>query len=163
MKAVQLIIGFLLASFIGWGYEAAASLLIYGEYYDRGMLKLPICPIYGFGILILLLALHKVKNGVKIFLYSAVITTVFELLCSYILEALFHDFPWNYEDWPLQFQGRVSLISSLIFGVLALFFMKLLNPFLTKICSKCKPKYVYAFTIVLLAGLGVAEIYLGTI
>ena len=48
---------FSLASCIGWLYEMACVFIIYGYYFDRGVLHLPMCPIYGVGILLLMLVL----------------------------------------------------------------------------------------------------------
>ena len=44
------ILGAVLA-FLGWLWETALMFALTGEYYDRGFMTLPFCPIYATGIL----------------------------------------------------------------------------------------------------------------
>ncbi|MCR4792250.1 MAG: putative ABC transporter permease [Lachnospiraceae bacterium] len=133
---------FALASFIGWLYEITCVWVMFRTYYDRGILHIPICPIYGFGILLLLLIFRKVKNPFGLFAGSALVTTSVELLSSYVLEYGFGLILWTYEGWPLSFQNRISAISSLLFGLMAVLFIKLVKPPADKLFSS---KYrVYA-------------------
>ena len=117
-----------LASFIGWLYEIICVWVLFRTYYDRGILHIPICPIYGFGILILIFLFRKVKNPFSLFIGSALVTTGVELLTSYVLEYRFNMILWTYEGWPLSFQNRISAISSCLFGLMALAFIKLVKP-----------------------------------
>ena len=114
---------FMAASMIGWMYEIACVRILYNIYYDRGILHLPMCPIYGFGMLMLLVIFRKVRNPVGIF----------ELASSYILEYKFNMILWTYEDWPLSFQNRISAVSSCMFGLMALMVMKLIKPVTDKL------------------------------
>ncbi|MBR7088927.1 MAG: putative ABC transporter permease, partial [Lachnospiraceae bacterium] len=97
------------------------------------VLHLPMCPIYGFGVLLLVLVLRTVRNPFGIFLGSFLIASGVELAASYILEYGFHRILWSYEGWPLSFQDRISLVSSLIFGVMATVFIKLVKPQIDKL------------------------------
>ena len=38
---------------MGWLYEVACVYVMFGIYVDRGVLHLPACPIYGFGMLLM--------------------------------------------------------------------------------------------------------------
>lgn len=129
----EYVLMFLFASLVGWIYEIICVYIVYGRYYDRGILHLPICPIYGVGVLLLYLMLHKVKSGMVIFAASVIITTVVELVTSYVAEYRFHIIMWTYEGWPLNFQNRISAVSSCIFGAMALFFLKVMQPNIEKI------------------------------
>ena len=129
----EYILLFALASCIGWLYEMVCVWLLYGYYFDRGVLPLPLCPIYGFGVLLLMFVLRTVKNPFGIFLGSFLIASGVELTASYILEYGFHRILWSYEGWPLSFQDRISLVSSLIFGVMATVFIKLVKPQIDKL------------------------------
>ncbi len=119
---------FMAASFTGWVYEIACMRILYGIYADRGVLHLPMCPIYGFGLLILMAVFSRIQNTAVLFAGSTLLTTAIELAFSYILEYRFHLVLWTYEDWPLNFQNRISLISSCIFGLLAIFMIKAVKP-----------------------------------
>ncbi|MCR4584143.1 MAG: putative ABC transporter permease [Lachnospiraceae bacterium] len=127
-KISRLIILFTAAAFTGWVYEIACMWLLYGVYADRGVLHLPLCPIYGFGLLILMAVFARIKKGVALFLGSTLVTTAIELAVSYILEYGFHMVLWTYEDWPFNFQNRISLISSCVFGLMGLFIIKGVKP-----------------------------------
>ena len=135
-KFSLLIWGFIAASFGGWIYEEICVYVLYHHIYNRGMLHLTMCPIYGFGAWGLYLLLHKVKRGSLYFVLSTLIASVFEYGCSYLLEFLFHRSFWTYKDWILTVQDRISLISSLIFGLLAVIFAKLILPALKKAVGK---------------------------
>ena len=132
----KLYLMFIASAFIGWLYEVILTTAVLGKYVDRGMLHLPFCPIYGFGILLLYLCLRKIKKGYIIFLASGVITTVLELAASYILEYGFDMVLWSYRGWPLNFQNRISLISSVIFGLMAVFAFKVIVPLNNKLYNK---------------------------
>ncbi|MBO4909234.1 MAG: putative ABC transporter permease [Lachnospiraceae bacterium] len=140
---------FLLASFIGWLYEIGCVYVMYKTYYDRGVLHIPCCPIYGFGMLILYFLFRKVKNPLIVFTGSVVVTTTVEYIAAIVLEYRFHRILWTYRDWPLQFQGRVSAISSCLFGIMALLFMKLIVPGLNRIYASKVKNAVSAAVIIL--------------
>lgn len=130
------IILFVLAAFAGWLYEVGITFLAHGQYEDRGVLHLPLCPIYGFGILLLVPVLKRVRSTIAVFFYSAIITTVIELAASYVLEYGFQMVLWSYGDWPFHFQTRISLFSSLIFGVFAVVFIRLILPYIHRACGQ---------------------------
>ena len=117
-----------LASFIGWLYEIGCVWVMFHTYYDRGVLHLPLCPIYGFGILFLILIFRKVKNPFALFLCCVLVTTVIEYCSALLIESILHQSLWTYKGWPLNFQNRISGLSSAIFGLLAVFFIKLIKP-----------------------------------
>lgn len=152
-KALYLISEYLLlfglAAFIGWVYEIVCVYVLYGEYFDRGVLHLPMCPIYGFGILFLMFVFRKTKNVFLIFFGSAILTTVIELGASYVIEYFLKDTLWDYSDWAFDYQGRISLISSAMFGLMAVLFLRLVRPPVGKTFrSKARP-FLTVFTLAL--------------
>ncbi len=130
---------FFLASFMGWLYEVACVYVMFGIYVDRGVLHLPACPIYGFGMLLLYAAFHKVKNPIIIFAGSALISTVIEYAAYEFLYYGFNLVLWSYEPWPLNYKGKISVISSCLFGLMTALFIKLAVPPVEKLFdSKAK-------------------------
>ncbi len=118
IKITNYIFCFIMGSFIGWLYEIAMGFIFWGKYMDRGVLHLPICPIYGFGAFIIMAFLGKRRSLPVIFLYGAVISTVIELGASYMIEWILGQQLWTYAHWPLHFfSGRISLPSSILFGI----------------------------------------------
>lgn len=127
-KLSALVLEFTAYSFIGWAYETILTSAVWGRFADRGWLHLPICPIYGFCAMALLLIFRKMKNPAIIFAVGTIITTAAELAASYILEHFTGERLWDYDSWAFNFQGRIALGSSLIFGVLCLLLAKVLHP-----------------------------------
>jgi len=53
---------FLLFAFIGWTLETLYAIYNLGHFTKRGFLYGPLCPIYGWGALILIMFFTKYKN-----------------------------------------------------------------------------------------------------
>ena len=133
---------FVLAGFAGWLYEVAVVWIMYGYVYNRGMLHMPIVPIYAVGAFILLLIFgRKKQNPLFVFIASTVVTTFFELGASYLLDFIFGRHFWTYEDWYFSILDRASLISSVIFGLFALLYLFVVHPLSGKLSEKL-PKWV---------------------
>lgn len=127
---------FTAAGFVGWLYEVATVWIMYRYFDNRGMLHMPIIPIYSVGAFILLALLRKKRHPLFIFLFATVVTTIFELGASYLLEFIFHEQFWTYETWYFSILDRSSLISSAIFGVLAVAYFYVLHPLSGKLSKK---------------------------
>lgn len=133
---------FMLAGFVGWLYEVAVVWIMYGYVYNRGMLHMPIVPIYAVGAFILLFIFGREKHSpLFVFTVSTVVTTVFELVASYLLDFLFGRHFWTYEGWYFSILDRASLVSSLIFGLFALLYIFAVHPLSGKLSEKL-PKWV---------------------
>lgn len=114
---------FMIAGFIGWLYEVITVWILWDCFENRGMLHMPIVPIYAVGAFMLLLVMgEKKRSPVYVFVFSAVITTVFELGASYLLEFIFKKQFWTYKSWWGSILDRSSVISSAIFGLFALIY-----------------------------------------
>ena len=127
---------FLAAGFTGWVYEVAITWAALGEYVPRGFLPVPVLPIYGVFALVLPLFFKDDTPWYKVFIWSTIVSTVFELVCSYIIDAVLGYRLWDYSLWPLNFEERISLFSSLIFGALAVLFRKGIYPLLKRLQGK---------------------------
>ena len=126
-----LLADFIICGFIGWVYETVLTSIIFGRFVERGILAVPILPIYGLFALVLPLIYKKEQNPVFIAVTGALGTTVFELIAAYVTEAIWHERLWSYADWKFNFfDGRISLFSSLIFGVMCVVFVKWVHPFM---------------------------------
>ncbi len=152
-KAARLTVEFAFYSFIGWAYETVLTSLAWGKFADRGWLHLPLCPIYGFFAFAVLLIMGKMKSVPLIFTAGTAVTTAAELAASYILE-LFVDEPlWEYDQWDYNFQGRIALGSSLVFGVMCVLLIKILHPFFDKLTGKMSGRTALITASVILAAI----------
>ena len=135
---------FLCASVIGWFYESVWYSMVENQigFVNRGTLCGPWLIIYGFGILVIIgiLKHFKVKNSYLIFLYSTIIAAIIELLGSYLQEFLTGSFSWDYTSYFMNFEGRIALKPDIIFGLMALYGMKQVVPFLDTLNKKYNNK-----------------------
>lgn len=125
------ILYFLIYAFIGWCLETIYAYMVFGHFVKRGFLYGPICPIYGFGAILLIMNLRNVKgNNLVKFLVAMVVFTVFEFVASFVLEALFNQRWWDYTNEFMNFQGRICLSFSILWGVLGVLFVNYVHPFI---------------------------------
>lgn len=130
MDIYIIFIDFILFSFIGWICEVIYCSIGARHLVNRGMLYGPICPIYGFGaLLILFLFKDLVAYPIALFLASFVGTSVIEYLTSYILEKIFDLKLWDYSSHKININGRVCLLNSSLFGIMSLVLIYLIKPY----------------------------------
>lgn len=109
---------FLIWSFIGWAIEVCAHALKMGEYSNRGFLSMPICPIYGVGVLIITVILGRFMDyPIVVFLLSSLICTAFELAVGVLMKLIFHNMWWDYSDEHFNFRGYICLKVSIEWGL----------------------------------------------
>ncbi|WP_432650468.1 putative ABC transporter permease [Huintestinicola sp.] len=109
---------FLIWSFIGWAIEVCAHALKMGEYSNRGFLSMPICPIYGVGVLIITIILGRFMDlPIVVFILSSLICTAFELAVGVLMKLIFHNMWWDYSDEHFNFKGYICLKVSIEWGL----------------------------------------------
>lgn len=115
----QYFLCFLFYALCGWVLELIVGIIRHGKLEDRGVLGGPICPIYGVGMLIILLLLGNYPlHPVALFLLVALSTATFEYWISVLLEKLFGMRWWDYHRFKFNIEGRTCLESAALFGVL---------------------------------------------
>ena len=125
---------FLIYSFIGYICEVICSSIWQKKLVNRGFLCGPWLPIYGVGSIFVLFILLRFKNDpVMVFILGAVITSALEYFTSFLLEKIFHNKWWDYEDHKCNINGRICLQNTLLFGLGSLAIIYMADPFVTKI------------------------------
>ena len=100
-----------------------------GKFVNRGFLNGPVCPIYGVGMLIVVLCLWSLRDRpLLLFLGSALLTTALEFVTGFVLERFFHDKWWDYSDKPYNIKGYICLKFSLFWGFACTFIVLILHP-----------------------------------
>lgn len=128
---------FFIYAFIGWFFETLFAIYNTGHFVKRGFLFGPICPIYGYGALILLLFLRGYKkNSIKLFFMSALIFSALEYFVSFAMEGAFMSHWWDYTDSFFNLNGRISIAYSFVWGIAAILFINHLHPFIKKQLNK---------------------------
>ncbi len=111
---------FLSYSFIGWVGEVIYCSIPAKKFINRGFLYGPLCPVYGFGGLLVMYLLKPFSNTwVRLFLLATFLTSLLEYVTSWVMEKMFHTKWWDYSDMKFHIHGRVCLLNSLIFGTMA--------------------------------------------
>ena len=129
---------------LGWCYEVFLEVVVYRwGFSNRGFLWGPYLPVYGVGALLILGCLRGLtKKPLRVgrvnlmpavvFLAVVALTTVVELIASYLLEWTTGGWLLDYTRYAIQWQGRICLSASLRFGVGGMIILYLLQPLLEK-------------------------------
>lgn len=124
----EIILLFFIYSFLGWCVEVAFVATTLGKVLNRGFLNGPVCPIYGCGMLLVLIVLHPVSDNIfLLFLGGMVICSAIELFGGWILDKLFHMRWWDYSDRPFNVGGYICLSFSIMWGLAVVFAVKLVH------------------------------------
>ena len=128
---------FFVYGFFGWITEVIYAALCEGVFVNRGFLKGPICPIYGFGVVSCVCILKNVLDSSTaiVFICSMVLTTAIELVTGFALEKLYHTKWWDYSREKFYYKGYICLKFAGLWGLAATFVLKLLHPFIDNAVS----------------------------
>jgi len=129
MSLIYWFLYFIIYSITGWVYESILCSITGKKLVNRGFLNGPLCPVYGFGaILIVFVFYGKETSFLPLFLSSMVLTTTVEYLTSVLLETFFHARWWDYSDKPFNIHGRVYLTGALVFASLSVLVVNYAHP-----------------------------------
>ncbi len=120
-----------------------------GVYQDRaGMLWGPFSPIYGFGAVLMTIALNRFhdRSVVLIFLVSAVIGGAFEFAVSWWMQFAFGIVAWDYTGSFLSIDGRTNFAFMCMWGVLGVVWIKFCLPRMLKLVNLIPWKWRYSLT-----------------
>lgn len=133
----EIIYLFFTYSFIGWAVEVAFAAIKHGRYQNRGFLIGPICPIYGYGVVAVLLLLTPIKdNLILLFICSALVTTLIEFVTGWFLEWKYNERWWDYSNCKFNIKGYICLEFSVIWGIAATIVVKFINPPIAELVDK---------------------------
>ena len=134
---------FFIGCFLGVVVETIFGLITTQKLESRaGLVYGPFNPVYGFGAVLMTVCLYKLreKRDLWIFLSCMVIGAAFEYLCSYLQELVLGTVCWKYDDQMFSIQGRTSLLYAFFWGVLGVFWIKMLFPLLSRWIEKIPVK-----------------------
>ena len=124
----EIILLFFIYSFLGWCVEVAFVAVTTGKVVDRGFLNGPVCPIYGCGMVGVLIILLPVKNNVwLLFLGGMIICSTVELFGGWILDKIFRMRWWDYSEKPFNIGGYICLPFSIMWGFAVVFAVKFVH------------------------------------
>ena len=113
-----LILMFFTFSCLGWIWEVFLGLVKDGIFANRGTMYGPWLPIYGSGILLILIFFRKIfKHVIYTFFTMMIVSGIIEYFTSYYLEVTRGEKWWDYSGYLLNLHGRICLEGLIIFGL----------------------------------------------
>lgn len=121
---------FMLYSFLGFVLEVLFARAIHNPKRDRKCFYfLPLCPVYGLGMLAVLALPGGILRAPLLLLpCAALLCTAVEYLTGLFYEKAAGVSFWDYAHLPWNLQGRVCLLFTALWGVLALAAIYLIHP-----------------------------------
>lgn len=160
MNFEQYVFCFFVYAFLGYVCEVIYCSIGQKKLVNRGYLYMPVCPIYGFGAVIILLSMLPIsKMWYLVFFLGILLTTTLEYLTSYIMEIIFHMRWWDYSKRKLNINGRVCLLNSLLFGGLVMIVVYGLHPLVYRLMETMGMLSIRIIDIILGIGIVVDTIF----
>jgi len=131
----KLIWVFFISALLGDIIETFYCGLVDGEWMNRSsVLYGPFSFVWGLGAVLLTVSLQRLagKNDRYVFLGGFVIGGAYEYMCSVFTELVFGTVFWDYSDMPLNIGGRTNVLFCFFWGVLALVWIKMIYPPMSK-------------------------------
>ena len=109
----------------------------------KGLIYGPLNLVYGFGALIITLLLSHTSQmrELWILIIGAFIGGAYEYICSYIQEKAFGSRSWDYSNFPLNLNGRITLLYCLFWGILAVVWVRDVYPFISSLIEQIPNSY----------------------
>lgn len=138
---------FLLYSVMGYFVETLFALITKGTWESRqSFLYGPFCGIYGLGAVFMILFLHYFNKSIpKLFVGGAVVGTIVEYFVSLFAEVVLHVKWWDYTGMLFSINGRVCLLFTIFWGILAVVFMYFVHPEVEKLIGYLKVRFSIEF------------------
>lgn len=109
---------FLIYSVLGWVVESIYMSLCNKKITNRGFIHGPICPIYGFGGILVHTALQNFQgNMIALFISGSVLATVVEFLVAKVMIRVFGCLWWDYSNKAFNYKGIICLESCVAWGL----------------------------------------------
>lgn len=149
----QLFWVFFIGCFLGVVVETIWCVATRGHFESRkGLIYGPFNLVYGFGALLMTVGLRPLsgKNDAWTFGGGVAIGSVFEYLCSWFQEIVLGTVSWQYDSMPFNLHGRINLLYSMFWGILAVLWMRLLYPLMRRVIARIPNQWGKSATWILL-------------
>lgn len=114
--------------FFGWCFESVYVSICEKKLINRGFLKGPMLPIYGFGALIMLYVTIPFREQyLKMYFAGAISATVLEYFTGAAMEKLFKVKYWDYSSKKMNIKGYICLSSTIAWGFFTIFLVKVIH------------------------------------
>lgn len=132
----ELLIFFIIYSFIGYIWEVLCVLILQRKLVNRGFLYGPCIPLYGISAIVILYFTSSITNPVILFIVGMISASLLELLTGILMLKIFKVRYWDYSVEFLNFKGYICLKASIVWGIFSVFLSKTLHPVLYSFLTK---------------------------
>ena len=141
---VKYFLYFIIYSFLGWSLEMLWQSIKDKKAVNRGFLIGPLCTIYGWGVLAIIILIGKSTGDLlAVFLKAILVCSILEYSTSYIMEKLFKARWWDYSDEKFNINGRICLATMIPFGIGGTFIVYVLHPIVERFVSSIPYNTLY--------------------
>lgn len=140
---------FFIYSILGFLLEGTFTLITKNNF-SSGILYGPWTPVYGIGAILTIIISNKIfknmhKNRkietVVTFIILSIVLTLIEWIGGILIEKLFNETMWNYQNYKFNIGKYISLEMALIWGIISIFTVYFIKPVIDKLETKI-PKYI---------------------
>lgn len=119
---------FYIYCFMGWCFESLYVSVKTKKWVNRGFMKGPFLPIYGFGAVIILFSTIPVmSNPVLVYIFSFISATVLEFATGLVMEKFFKVKYWDYSGNFMNYKGYICIKSSIAWGFMGMLITYVIN------------------------------------
>lgn len=135
---------FLFFSIFGYLFETICA-YIFKSGFNSGILYGPWTPLYGFGVLMVMilsnklfqnLHLNRILETIIVFVCVTIVLTILEWLGGVFIEKLFSITFWDYSNYRFHIGKYISLEMSLLWGVGSIILIYLVIPYVSEFIKK---------------------------
>lgn len=142
---------FMVGGLIGFLFERLYNILILHQFDKPGFLYGIFLPIYGWGTILIVLCLKKLKkHPIWLSIISMVLAGILEYATGFVLFHLWHKRWWDYTNYFLNIHGYVCFLSIALFSIAGLFVIYILEPLLRRLMNKVNKNYINIICILFL-------------
>ena len=127
-----------------------------------GFMNGPVTPVYGVGVIIIILVhkfiiekinCNKIVKLILTFIICSISLTLIELLGGILLTNLFNIELWNYSNKKYNIGKYICLEISIVWGIASIVYIYFVKKFMDRFIKKIPKKATYLFTIVFIIDL----------
>lgn len=158
----QWITFFYIYCFFGWIFESSYVSFKKHKLINRGFLRIPMLPLYGFGAVMMLWVSLPVRDNLVLVYLSGVITATFlEYVTGSMMEQLFKIRYWDYSSQKFQVRGYICLSSSVAWGCLTILMTEVIHEPIENIVFRLNQNVVL-YCVFMVSVVFAADMYIST-
>ncbi len=149
---------FFVYSFLGFLFESIIAIIM-KQNFNSGILYGPITPIYGIGVVLIIVISHyffmnlhlpRWRETIIVFFMLVAILTVLEFLGGILIEKFFGIVFWDYSSLPFHIGHYISLEISFLWGFLSILLIYVIKPIIDPMLKEFPPILTILFIILLI-------------